>query len=73
MILWNRHLSDLVVNMQAKIELITMWLHQSGLKVNDTETKNMPISPQIPPSRNAHIKQHSNQNQKTDAHACNHL
>ena len=36
---WNRNLSELIVNMQAMIELITKWLRQSGLKVNDSKTE----------------------------------
>ena len=36
---WNRNLTELIVDMQATIELITKWLRQSGLKVNDSKTE----------------------------------
>ena len=36
---WNKNLTELIVDMQATIELITKWLRQSGLKVNDSKTE----------------------------------
>jgi hypothetical protein len=36
---WNSDLSLLIVDMQRTIELITKWLRQSGLKVNDGKTE----------------------------------
>ena len=36
---WNKILALLIVDMQRTIELITKWLRQSGLKVNDGKTE----------------------------------
>ena len=36
---WNRDLALLIVDMQRTIELITKWLRQSGLRVNDGKTE----------------------------------
>ena len=36
---WNKSLTELIVDMKATIELITKWLRQSGLKVNDSKTE----------------------------------
>ena len=36
---WNKCLAALIVDMRQSIELITKWLRQSGLKVNDVKTE----------------------------------
>ena len=36
---WNKCINQLIIDMQWKIELITKWLRQSGLKVNDSKTE----------------------------------
>ena len=36
---WNKSVNQLIIDMQRKIELITKWLRQSGLKVNDSKTE----------------------------------
>ena len=36
---WNKCLARLIIDMQKKIESITKWLRQSGLKVNDAKTE----------------------------------
>ena len=36
---WNKCVNQLIPDMERKIELITKWLRQSGLKVNDSKTE----------------------------------
>ena len=36
---WGKCLEELIVDMEASIELITKWLRQSGLKVNEMKTE----------------------------------
>ena len=38
-LLWNKSKADLVLAMQTKLELITSWLRDSGLKVNENKTE----------------------------------
>ena len=36
---WNKTLTQLIIDMQKSLEMITKWLKQSGLKVNDSKTE----------------------------------
>ena len=36
---WNKCVNQLIVDMERSIEMITKWLRQSGLKVNETKTE----------------------------------
>ena len=36
---WNKHLTALIEDMRESLEMITKWLKDSGLKVNETKTE----------------------------------
>ena len=38
-LVWNKHKNQLIIDMQFKLENITKWLKDSGLKVNETKTE----------------------------------
>ena len=43
-LVWNEFKTSLKVNMQTKLELITMWLKDSGLKVKEEKTEVLFVS-----------------------------
>ena len=36
---WNKHKGPMIAKMQTKLKIITDWLKDSGLKVNESKTK----------------------------------
>ena len=39
LIVWNRSVQQLIIDMKKTIESVIKWLRQSGLKVNDSKTE----------------------------------